>query len=262
MHVSEEVTKVEAQSQLDDSSGEPLQNDVVSSNSQHIPDDQPRRALGFRARLYQWLHDGKSRDQVEHDFWSMIQEGAPDPTIQFLQDYGVIKSYRGRAIFNHNLWYTEYQKYVEEHPFHSEFRVGDLTFSDALCKLGEQLRSVPTRPTMKLWFVFQFLYYVLSSGILTVDMKRIVHKFTKPHMLRDVHKLIKKHALRDVRLSSKMFATPNRLKRMYQVPINAVLHVIRKEWGPDHPCLPRPGVVTEPLLNIVERQLRIPSKGA
>ena len=180
-----ETTEVEAQSQPDGSSGESPQNDVVSADSQHIPDGQPRRALNLRARLYDWIP--REKDQVEHDFWSMVQEGAPVSTIQFLLDYcHNIKYSQGRAIFDHTLWYTEYQSYVEEHRFHSEFRAGDLTFSEALDKLGEQLRSVPTRPTMKLWFVFQFLYYILSSGILTVDMKRIVHKFTKPHTLRGV----------------------------------------------------------------------------
>jgi hypothetical protein len=148
------VTEVETQSQLDVSSRESSQNDVVSADSQHIPDDQARRALNFRARIYDWF-SGK-KDQVEHDFWSMVQEGAPVSTIQFLLDYSHIKYSQGKAIFDHALWYTEYQSYVEERRFHSDFRAGDLTFSEALDKFGEQLRSVPTRPTMKLWFVFQF----------------------------------------------------------------------------------------------------------
>ena len=50
-----ETTEVEAQSQPDGSSGESPQNDVVSADSQHIPDDQARRALNFRARLYDWF---------------------------------------------------------------------------------------------------------------------------------------------------------------------------------------------------------------
>jgi hypothetical protein len=185
-----EATNVEAQSQPDNSNEESPQNDDVSSNSQHIPDDQPRRDLGFPAKLWAWLPFYRaSRDQVEHDYWSMIREGAPDQTrgfLEYLENYCHIKDCPGRAIFDHILWYTEYQSYVEEHRFYSEFRAGHLTFSRALDRLGEQLRSVPTRPTMKLWFVFQFLYYILSSGILTVDTKRIVHKFTKPHTLWDV----------------------------------------------------------------------------
>ena len=82
-----ETTEVEPQAQPDDCSGESPENDAVSGDSQLIPDDHPRQALGFRARLYKYHHDEKWRGQVEHDFWLMIQEGAPDEKIHFLEDY-------------------------------------------------------------------------------------------------------------------------------------------------------------------------------
>jgi hypothetical protein len=61
---------------------------------------------------------------------------------------------------------------------------------------------------------------------------------------------------------TKVFATPKQLKRMYQVPINAILHVIRKEWGSHHPCLTTPGPVTKSIFPLLERQSGLPSKGA
>lgn len=61
MHMSDpEATKVDAQSQSDDPNGESPQNNVVSSDSQHIPVDQPSRALGLGAKLYVWLRNEKS----------------------------------------------------------------------------------------------------------------------------------------------------------------------------------------------------------
>jgi hypothetical protein len=251
MHMSDpEATKVDAQSQPDDPSRESPQNDVASSDSQHIPVDQPSRALSLGAKLYVWSHNEKSRDQVEHDFWSMIQEGAPDPPIRSLEDYGEIKSYPGRVIFNHSLWYTAYQSYVEEHRLNSEFRAGDLTFSKALDKLGEHLRSIPVRPTMKLWFVLPLLLYPLLGH---ADYR---YEACYPPIYQ------KKISSRMYSFGTKFSASPIRLKQMYQVPIDAILHVIRKEWGPGHPCLPRPGLVTKSLFPIVKRQSRLPSKGA
>jgi hypothetical protein len=152
----------------------------------------------------------------------MIREEAPGPPIQFLEDYGEIKSYPSRAIFDHSLWYTEYHSYVEEHWLNSKFRAEDITFSKALDKLGEQLRSVPVRPTMKLWFVLPLLLYpLLAACWLSI---RSVLSTSLPNEIRS----------RMYSFGAKLSASPIRLKQIYQVPIDAIFHVIRKEWGPDH----------------------------